>query len=425
MKLNRLPNGLTVAIKQVPNKVVTLDAWVHVGSANETPALNGVSHFLEHMMFKGTPTFGVGELDKTIMNVGGVWNAGTSKDFTHYYVTVAAPFFQKALDAISDMMQHALIDADEFAREKNVILEEYRRKQDSPWGMLFDELYLSTFAEGPYRNSVLGSFESISNLQRDDMAAYYRAHYQPTKMLLCVIGDVDPGEALKAVEEAFNSPPVLDPEHLHSPHQPPATVYAPPMTNIIKRDVFETYVAMAFPAPGIYRPEDVMALDVASIILGSGRSSRLHRILHEEQRLANSVSAGFPTHQSDSMFYVAMTTEADDTEKATATAGEILRQMATTAPPTEAEMAKAQRNLRNDLQFGTETNTGQSSMIGYYYTLTGSTDFLDQYIERVESITAEQVADVVRRHLTGDPVTLILQPSSTHDDQTAPQSLEN
>ena len=425
MKLNRLPNGLTVAIKHVPNKVVTLDAWVNVGSANETSALNGVSHFLEHMMFKGTPTYGVGELDKTIMNVGGVWNAGTSKDFTHYYVTVAAPFFQHALDAISDMMQHALIDADEFAREKNVILEEYRRKQDSPWGMLFDELYLATFAEGPYRNSVLGSFESISNLQRDEMAAYYRAHYQPTNMLFCVIGDVDPGEALKAVEAAFNSPPTLDPAHLHPPHQPSPTVYGTPSTRTIQREVFETYVAMAFPAPGIHHPDDVMALDVASIILGSGRSSRLHRILHEEQRLANSVSAGSPTHQSESMFYVAMTTEAADNEKATTVANEILSDMATSAPPTDAEMAKARRNLRNDIQFGSETNTGQSSMIGYYYTLTGSTDFLDQYIDRVESITAEQVADVVLRHLTVPPVTLILQPSSVGNDQPTPQHMEN
>ncbi|PKO20066.1 hypothetical protein CVU37_00950 [candidate division BRC1 bacterium HGW-BRC1-1] len=425
MKLNRLQNGLTVAIKRVPNKVVTLDAWVNVGSANETPDLNGVSHFLEHMMFKGTPTYGVGDLDKTIMNVGGVWNAGTSKDFTHYYVTVAAPFFQKALDAISDMMQHALIDADEFAREKNVILEEYRRKQDSPWGMLFDELYMATFAEGPYRNSVLGSFESISNLQRDDMAAYYRAHYQPNNMLFCVIGDVDPDEALKAVDTAFNSPPPLDPARLHPAHQPSPTVYGSPTSRTIQRDVFETYVAMAFPAPGIHQPADVLALDIASIILGSGRSSRMNRILHEEQRVANSVSAGSPTHRSESMFYVAMTTEAADTEKATTLAGEILNGMASTAPPTEAEMAKARRNLRNDIQFGTETNTGQSSMIGYYYTLTGSTDFLDQYIERVDSITADQVADVVQRHLTVAPVTLILQPGSTSNATPTPQTLEN
>ena len=99
--------------------------------------------------------------------------------------------------------------------------------------------------------------------------------------------------------------------------------------------------------------------------------------------------------------------------------------MATSAPPTDAEIAKARRNLRNDIQFGTETNTGQSSMIGYYYTLTGSTDFLDQYIDRVDSITAEQVADVVRRHLTGQPVTLILQPTSPGNDQTTPQPMEN
>src|SRR5690349_6715272 len=110
MKFTRLDNGLPVVVETVPNKVVTLDVWVNTGSANEDDRYNGMSHFLEHMMFKGTPKYGVGDLDKMIMNVGGVWNAGTSKDFTHYYVTVAAPFFDQALDAISDMIQNALID---------------------------------------------------------------------------------------------------------------------------------------------------------------------------------------------------------------------------------------------------------------------------------------------------------------------------
>jgi predicted Zn-dependent peptidase len=122
-----LDNGLPVLIKPVRNKVVTLDVWVNTGSANEAPRINGISHFLEHMLFKGTPRYGPGELDKIIMSVGGVWNAGTSKDFTHYYVTVASPYFQTALDCISDMIQHSLIDAQEFDQEKMVILEEYRR----------------------------------------------------------------------------------------------------------------------------------------------------------------------------------------------------------------------------------------------------------------------------------------------------------
>ena len=141
MREERLDNGLCVILKRVPNKVVTLDAWVNTGSANEDAALNGMSHFLEHMMFKGTPRYATGELDKAITSVGGVWNAGTSKDFTHYYVTVAAPFFAIALDAISDMLMNASIDPAEFDKEKPVILEEYRRKQDNPWGVLYDELY--------------------------------------------------------------------------------------------------------------------------------------------------------------------------------------------------------------------------------------------------------------------------------------------
>ena len=184
MQVHRLENGLTVIVKNVPNKVVTLDAWINTGSANENDSLNGISHFLEHMMFKGTPRYGVGQLDQMIMNVGGVWNAGTSKDFTHYYVTVASPYFHTALDAISDMLQNALIDATEFDKERLVILEEYRRKQDDPSGVLFDELYELCYSEGPYRRSVIGTFESISKTTRDDMYDYYTRYYTPDNMVL-------------------------------------------------------------------------------------------------------------------------------------------------------------------------------------------------------------------------------------------------
>lgn len=412
VRLETLDNGLTVALRHVPNKVVTLDAWINVGSANEPDELNGVSHFLEHMMFKGTPRYGVGELDKAIMSVGGVWNAGTSKDFTHYYVTVASPFFDRALDAIADMMRNALIDPAEFDREKDVILEEYRRKQDNPWGLLFDELYTAAFESGPYHNSVIGTFESVSSLRRDDMHAYYRAHYRPDNMMLCVVGDIGPDAALRAVDAAFRgfaAPPAGPP--------PPAraTRYAAPGRRVITKDVLETYVALAFPAPGLDAPDYVHALDVASTILGDGRSSRLNRVLREERRLVNSVAAGFPTHRHDSLFYMALTLDEPNLDKALDAGIGTIRELAA-SPPSDAEMAKARRILRNSIQFGTETNTGQSGMIGYYHTLTGSNDFYDTYLDALDAVTADRVSDVARRYLTGEPVAIVLKPNGNRTE---------
>lgn len=406
MEVHRLENGLTVITKFVPNKVVTIDCWVATGSANEDESNNGISHFLEHMMFKGTPKYGVGELDRVIMNVGGVWNAGTSKDFTHYYVTVAAPFFATALDAISDMIQNSLIDETEFEKEKQVILEEYRRKQDSPTGVLYDELYETAYERGPYRQTVLGSFDSISKLRRDQMFDYYQRYYTPENMAVMVVGDI-PSEA--AAEQVAASFAGFSRRFNPLSTAPRQCAFSTAARRAVKQDVNETYMALAFPAPSIEKAEEVFALDLASTILGDGRSSRLYQTVKEQQKLAHTVACGSPTHRYESIFYVFSTLEREDCDAAALSIRAVLKGLAD-APPTIDELAKAKRIIANDFHFGTETNTGQSGMIGYYYTLTGSTTFLETYIHRVTKVTPEQVAAAASRYLTAEPTTVIVEP---------------
>lgn len=403
----KLDNGLPVLIKPVKNSVVTLDVWVNTGSANESPRRNGISHFLEHMMFKGTPKYGPGELDKTVMSVGGVWNAGTSKDFTHYYVTVASPYFETALDCLAEMIQHSLIDAKEFDQEKMVILEEYRRKQDDPFGLLYDELYEASFSAGPYRQSVLGSFESISDLERDDMYQYYRRYYTADNMVLLIVGDIDPAECMKTVRKAFAAvPTAADPVE----DAPRETVFGTPGIHRLQRDVNETYLGSSFPAPAMTNHQDVIAMDVALTLLGDGRSSRLYRTLKEEKRLVNTVSAGFATHRFPGMAYLVATLSDTEPEEVIREATAVFRGLVDN-PPTESDMAKARRVIRNGLLFGMETNTGQSSTIGYYFTLTGNTQFLDDYLKRLDAITPDDISRVARQYFSGDPVSIIVEPN--------------
>jgi predicted Zn-dependent peptidase len=406
--IERLDNGLPVIAKTVRNKVVTLDCWVNTGSANEDHTDNGISHFLEHMMFKGTPRYATGDLDKIIMNVGGVWNAGTSKDFTHYYVTVASPFFDTALDAISDMIQHSLIEKAEFDREKLVILEEYRRKQDTPSGVLYDALYETAFSKSPYRQTVLGSFESISALERDQMYNYYERYYTPDNMVLLVIGDIDEKEAIAKVGNSFAqfSRKLQPIENLSR-----STSFARGNRATIAQDINETYLGMAFPAPSLSSRDEVFALDCASTILGDGRSSRLYQQVKEQSKTVNSISCGFPTHRYESLFYVFATLEK---EKHVAAEQEIQGVCAGLAekPPSADELAKAQRIISNDFHYSNETNTGQSGTIGYYYTLTGSTDFLETYVDCIRKVTPDQVSAVARKYLTGQPSVVLVQPNN-------------
>lgn len=406
--IRRLDNGLPVLIKPVANKVVTVDMWVNTGSANESQSRNGISHFLEHMLFKGTPKYGPGELDKVIMSVGGVWNAGTSKDFTHYYVTVASPYFDTALDCISDMIKNALIDQVEFDQEKNVILEEYRRKQDSPVGLLYDELYDAAYETGPYKNSVLGSFESISALNRDDMFGYYESYYTADNMALVIAGEVDPDQCLDSISKAFHD---LRRSAVPATDAPRTTTLAASGVRRLGRDVNETYIGMAFNAPALDDARAVLAMDLAVTILGDGRSSRLFQIVKERKRLVNSVSAGFATHRYPGMVYVIATPAADvDTQQVMDEIGIQMRELGT-APPTESEMAKARRVIRNGLLFGMETNTGQTSTIGYYYTLTGGTEFLNQYLARLDALSSDDVAQIAKDYFAREPVNVIVEPT--------------
>ncbi len=405
----KLDNGLPVLIKPVKNTVVTLDMWVNTGSANESASRSGISHFLEHMLFKGTPKYGPGDLDKVIMSVGGVWNAGTSKDFTHYYVTVAKPYFETALDCLAEMIQSSLIDAKEFDQEKMVILEEFRRKQDNPFGLLYDELYEAAFASGPYRQSVLGSFESISALDRDDMYNYYRNYYTADNMVFVVVGDVEPAECETIIRSAFaNVPSISQP----ADDAPRDIVMGTPGLHRVQRDVNEIYLGSAFPAPSLSEQNEVIAMDLALTMLGDGRSSRLNRVLKEEKRLVNTVSAGFATHRYPGLAYLAATMSDTNPDDVVTEASTLFRGLSTNLP-TEAEMAKAKRVIRNGLLFGMETNTGQSSTIGYYYTLTGDTTFLDTYLSRLDAITPSDIAHIADAYFTRDPITIIVEPQQS------------
>jgi zinc protease len=391
-----LDNGLTLLIREARhNPVVTVDAWVNTGARNEPAPLNGVSHFLEHMLFKGTDRRGPNEIDTLVESVGGSWNAGTSKDYTHYYCTVAAPFRETAVDVVCDIIRRATIDPAEMEKERLVILEEWRRKNDDPGGVLYDAMYPAAFIEGPYRDTVLGSFETISSIPRDGMVDYFERYYAPRNMALLIAGDIAAEEAIALVERHMG-----DWEREYRPFDAPT----PPARRrrghrtVIEKEVAETYYAMMFPAPGIDRLDDIVALDLLETVMGDGLSSRLQQRLVERDRLAHNVWAGYPAHLHEGLFYVTADLDGEQLEAARAAIIEEVERLQQ-AGPTEREMARAKTKIRNDTTFATEKTTGQTSHTGFLFTLTGDVEFEETYLERVEATSAAQVAEVARQWL--------------------------
>ena len=201
----KLDNGQNVIIQEVKNNpIVTIDTWIKTGSINENDKNNGVSHFLEHLFFKGTTKHPTGEFDKILESKGAITNASTSKDFTHYYITIPSKFFDLALDMHADMLLNPLIPAKELEKERKVVLEEISKDEHLPNTICYENLVKMLYSKHPYKRKVIGEREIIENISRDEIMNYYNEFYSPANMVTIVVGDVNTQEALNKIKTAFS-----------------------------------------------------------------------------------------------------------------------------------------------------------------------------------------------------------------------------
>ncbi len=422
----RLANGLTVLVRGNREvAVATADVWVATGSAGETPEISGISHFLEHMLFKGTENFGLGQIEREIENIGGACNAGTSYDFTHYYITLPSAGLDRGVQMLAEMVRSWTLDASELEKERGVILEEYRRKQDNPGAMLYEDAYERLFAAGPYHHSVIGAESTIRSITRDQMLDYYHRHYAPSNMTLVLTGDVSDEDAIALAERHFGD--------YERPYNP--ILAGPEPTRYGVAESFhrekptggEVYWALARSASepadsdGPEGADFIVALDLAQFILGQGRASRLYREIKQKRSLASTVSCHYSTMRHGAGFMIDATCErAKQAELREAVEAEVARLGEEPIPP--ADLNRARRLLTSAHLFSFETCGSASSQTGYYHMLTGGIDFLDSYLDRLAAATPESVRAAVTAVLAdGDWVEISVGPeaSGEGDDSSA------
>lgn len=372
--------------------VATADVWVRTGSADEPPEIAGISHFLEHMLFKGTKSWGLGEIEREIEMVGGSCNAGTSRDFTHYYVTLPAPAIETGIRALAEMVRCATLDPKELEKERQVILEEYRRKQDHPVGVLYEQLYSEFFETGPYHETIIGSEQTIRGITREAMFDYYEKRYSPANSALVVTGHIDPDQIVRLAEDAFagwDRPlAVLRPT-------PPVTMARGKLRHIEKTTGGEVYVAFVLPAPGTARRDQVIPLDMTEFILARGRAAVLFQSIKEKRGLCSSIGGFYPAHRHDSLFVVIATCMPEQRADLRKALAEELNRFAE-GEPAANQFRRGQRLLGNAHLFSTETTGGASTTIGYYYTMTGGPDFFDNYMDELQLVTPARVHQATR-----------------------------
>ena len=268
----KLDNGQTVIIQEVKNNpIVTIDTWIKTGSIDEDDSNNGVAHFLEHLFFKGTKNHAPGEFDKILETEGAITNAATSKDFTHYYITIPSKDFDLAMELHADMLMNPMIPRNEMEKGRKVVLEEINKDSNSPQKKLYESIDSMLYTSHPYKRRVIGKSSIIETITRENVLDFYNAHYSPSNMVTLVVGDVDSNYALNKVKEVFNGN-IKKTEKKIYPKEKPLTEQKKQVEYI---DTQSGYMLIGFRSTSI-TDKDSYAMDVLSTILGEGRSSVLN-----------------------------------------------------------------------------------------------------------------------------------------------------
>jgi len=404
----RLENGLHVIVSPDDGAdVVAINVIVRGGAASEWGHRRGVAHYLEHMIFKGTPTRGVGEIERAIESLGGTINAGTLRDYSQFYIVVASPFFAQALDVLADAVLHPAFPAEEIERERGVILAEADRLADMPDPLLWRRAFAEAFPAHPYGAAISGSLDDIRAITREDLVRFHDTWYVPGNMAVVVVGNVAPEDAFKEIKRAFGGAAAREAPALRfspAPEQKDARLV------VEERPTDKAYVLMAFRAPGmIEHPGDIVALDLALAILGDGYTSRLQRLVKERMPFVYRAGTDFLTQREPGLAGVSAVCDprrVSEARRALEAVVEGLRSEAVSS----AELEKAKRVTRRNFAFSNETYAEQAETLGFYDALIGY-QFACSYLRAVDRLTARDVLQAARQYL--DPrrgTWVILQP---------------
>ncbi len=396
-----LANGLKVLIQEVHvAPVATFMVWYKVGSRNESAGVTGISHLLEHMMFKGTPKYGKGEIARVLQRNGASFNAGTSIDYTNYFEVLAADRLELAMEIEADRMVNALIPDEEHRLEMTVVHSELERNEDDPNRALYQETFAQAFQAHPYHWPTIGWRSDVESIRTGQIRDYYKRHYMPNNATVVVVGDVDAASALALVETHFGG---IEP----GPLPPPVVTVEPPQLGErrfkIRKPGDTGYLMVAYPIPALPHPDNY-ALDVLGIILGHGKTSRLYQAL-VEGKLATDAEAANETAR-DPFLFIAQATAAPGVTLA-AVEGALLGQAERlkTGPPSRAELARAQKRIQASFIYSRDSIRSLAQQLGYYETV-ASYRYLDSYLDSIAKVTPEDVSRVAQGYLREDARTV-------------------
>jgi len=401
-----LSNGLEVVAIPMDNgsNVISTDIFYKVGSRNEVMGKSGIAHMLEHMNFKSTKNLKAGEFDEEVKSIGGLNNASTGFDFTHYYIKSSSENLPKSLSLFAELMENLNLQDDEFQPERNVVAEERRwRTDNNPMGYLYFRLFNSAYVYHPYHWTPIGFMNDIQTWTLNDIRTFHETFYQPKNAILIVTGDISPKTVFEEAERHFASVPNV--------REVPKVITVEPEQDgprrvIVNKESEVEMLAISFPIPNFQHP-DQPKLSAMSEMLSSGKSSRLNRILVDEKRLVNQIYAyNMETIDPGVFLFLAVCNSGVKAEQVEEEIWKIIKTFQSD-PVDQAELEKVKINTKADFIYSLESSTSVAELFGSYMAR-GDISPLERYEESINTLKAEDIQEVAKKYLSSDKSTTLI-----------------
>jgi len=416
VKEYKLGNGLKVIIvEEHKAPVATFQVWYRVGAKDEPAGKSGISHLLEHMMFKGTPKYGPSALSKIVQKNGGTDNAHTTKDYTAYFEILPSDRITLPIELEADRMRNLTLDPDETVSERRVVMEERRlRSEDDPQNSLFEEVIAAAFKAHPYQRPVIGWMSDIKSIDKEDLTSYYNIRYSPENAVIIVVGDVNADDMMKHIKSYFDIAPSGGMKKSTTADEPEQKGER---RITLRREAELPFIITAYHTPS-FPHEDSYALDVLNLVLSGGKSTRLYQSLVYEKKIALGASADYSGFSKDPFLFfffatVAPGKEVKDVEDALYSEIEKIK----TELPAEREVLKAKNQIEASFLMEQDSIYMQAMKYGLFEML-GDWRLIDKYLEGIRKVTPEDVMSAARKYLTEENRTVgILIPTKKVSSQ--------
>jgi len=385
-----LANGIRVVTERMPElHSVSVGFWVEAGSRHEDIALGGISHFLEHMLFKGTETRSARDIAKEIDSIGGVLNAFTDREFCCFFAKVLGDKLPKAIDILSDLLLHSVFDPDEIEKERKVILQELHMIEDSPDDLIHDMLCESIWKDHPLGHSVIGRVPTVNRIGRNDLLQLLDEQYRGCRLMVCAAGDVDHQDLLRRVEKAFSSISAGNSAPISSAPQHNAAV------QIVEKNLEQVHLCLAYPGVPQNHPQR-FTMNLINTILGASMSSRLFQMVREERGLAYSIYSYLNSHSDTGSLVIYGGTAPEDVPQLLNVTQEQLSNLKQVrVDDTELERAKGQ--LKGGLLLSLESSDNRMSRLAKGEIFLGRQYAIDEIVNEIHRVTPEMIQEMANR----------------------------